>query len=360
MVTRKQYLGQYYTTNHEYILQGMQIPNNDPIIVIEPFAGSGELIAFLQKQNLANATVEAYDIDPPLDNVNGYTIVKRDTLLNPPSYKGKFVLTNPPYLARNKTADKELYNCYGVNDKYKCFIKSLIADRCDGGIVIIPLNFWSSLRRMDCLLRKEFMNTFNVHLVNVFEQQVFADTSYTVCSMSFSRRDNIEESISNAMYDIPFTFYPTKQDCVFSIGSPDWIIGQEIYAPINNPVYTVSRWIEGEKDNRPNTNIMLFALDDGRSKRIRLEISLEPFHGKVSDRTKASLMVVPEIGHSIQEELVSKFNAYLEEMRNKYNSMFLCNYRESKDYARKRISFKLAYLIVQRVLQDIQEVHHCT
>ena len=44
----KQILGQFYTTNQEYILQGMKIPN-DIKNIIEPFTGNGDLIKFIEK-----------------------------------------------------------------------------------------------------------------------------------------------------------------------------------------------------------------------------------------------------------------------------------------------------------------------
>ena len=45
----KQNLGQFYTTNQEYILQGMQIPDGIKNI-IEPFTGNGDLITFIEKE----------------------------------------------------------------------------------------------------------------------------------------------------------------------------------------------------------------------------------------------------------------------------------------------------------------------
>lgn len=46
------------------------------------------------------------------------------------------ILTNPPYLARNKSMNKELFDKYNINDLYKCFIEILL-----DGILIVPLNF---------------------------------------------------------------------------------------------------------------------------------------------------------------------------------------------------------------------------
>ena len=52
------------------------------------------------------------------------------------------------------------------------------------------------------------------------------------------------------------------------------------------------------------------------------------------------------------KKLVKKFNKYLNNHREKYNSLFLTNYRESKDIARKQISFDLVYSIVQYILEN--------
>jgi hypothetical protein len=52
---------------------------------------------------------------------------------------------------------------------------------------------------------------------------------------------------------------------------------------------------------------------------------------------------------------VIDFNNLLTEYRNKYNSLFLTNYRESHDIARKRISFDLVYQIVSYLLWWIHQ-----
>ena len=143
---KKSQLGQFYTSNYEYILSNMRIPD-DVKTIIEPFVGKGDLLNFIENKD--NYKIETYDIDPKIDNS-----IKRDTLSNPPVYKNKFVLTNPPFLARNKSKKKDLYDKYKCNDLYKCFIMNLISDVCQGGIVILPLNFFSSIRKSDVDLRK--------------------------------------------------------------------------------------------------------------------------------------------------------------------------------------------------------------
>ena len=55
----KSKLGQFYTTNYEYILNNMYIPEGINYI-IEPFAGNGDLLHFIN--NPTKYTIECYDI----------------------------------------------------------------------------------------------------------------------------------------------------------------------------------------------------------------------------------------------------------------------------------------------------------
>jgi|TARA_Y100000389_G_scaffold204823_1_gene259924 site-specific DNA-adenine methylase len=49
----KNELGQFYTTNYKYILSNMFIPNNIKTI-IEPFAGKGNLLDFINNKEKYN------------------------------------------------------------------------------------------------------------------------------------------------------------------------------------------------------------------------------------------------------------------------------------------------------------------
>ena len=179
--TKKSLLGQFYTKNFSYIFEGFKVFDGIKNI-IEPFAGSGDLLNFVDRDYY---NIECYDIDPKKDYIE-----ERDTLLNPPDYKDKFVITNPPFLARNKCKDKTLFDKYGVNDLYKCFIKELVNNKCLGGIIILPLNFWCSIRKMDIKLREMFLSVYQIEKLNIFEEKVFDDTTYSICPFLFKRRYN--------------------------------------------------------------------------------------------------------------------------------------------------------------------------
>ena len=69
-----------------------------------------------------------------------------------------------------------------------------------------------------------------------------------------------------------------------------------------------------------------------------------------TERSYATITIEPKISLAIQESLVLDFNTFIEQNREKYNSLFLTNYRESNTIARKRISFDLAYAIINHLI----------
>lgn len=348
MSKSKRQLGQYFTTNYKYVLQGFSIPETVDQL-IEPFCGNGDLLNFVSAPE--NYTVEQYDIEPTREN-----IIQRDTIQNPPVYTNKFVITNPPYLARNKSDTKELYDKYNTNDLYKCFIKELIMQGCVGGILIIPLNFWSSIRKSDIDLRRQFLHRFRVVQLNIFEERVFEDTSYTVCSFQFEPADPNGE-----LSRITTTIYPfNKQiDTVLSDAN-QYMIGGEIYQlPLRNQ-YKITR-LTSKTVGIPRTNILVKCIDDNEDNQISLSIVSDndiyiDNTPNLSARTYATLVIQPAISVERQKKLVHDFNTFLAAKREKYNSLFLTNYRESKDIARKRISFDLVYQIVEYIL-DGNDIH---
>lgn len=50
---------------------------------------------------------------------------------------------------------------------YKCFIINLINSRCIGGIIIVPVNFISSIRRSDVELRQKFFEKFEIIIIYI-------------------------------------------------------------------------------------------------------------------------------------------------------------------------------------------------
>lgn len=350
----KQTLGQFYTTNYQYILHGFHIPQHITHIV-EPFAGNGDLLPFINNHpHSQQINIECYDIDPKKDS-----IIQRDTIKNPPNYNNKYIITNPPYLARNKSKDKTLFDKYNVNDLYKCIIKEILTNTCLGGILIIPLNFWSSIRKTDIELRKAFLQKYDIILLNIFEQQVFDDTSYTVCSFQFEIKKSTNHNLN-------IIIYPSKQNIQTELNdNNNYMIGGSIYnLPLNN-TYKITR-LTSKNINKTHTNILVKCIDDNQNNKIGLSITETPYIDNTPNqtaRTYATLIIEPQIDINKQTQLVDKFNKYLNTERQKFHSLFLTNYRESKEtengdtIARKRISFDLVYSITQYILENFDNIN---
>ena len=341
----KKKLGQFYTTNYEYILKNMCVPK-DVKHIIEPFAGKGDLLKFI---NIEDYNVESYDIEPKKDY-----ILKRDTLNSPPVYKDKFIITNPPYLARNKCKDKKIFDKYKTNDLYKCFLEEIIINPSIGGIVIVPLNFWCSIRKSDIDLRMRFLSIYSIININIFEEKVFDDTSYTVCCFQFEFKNNKNDNIINIF------IYPTNKKIKLSLNNENnYTIGGEVYNLKKNKDIIIER-LTTKNVNEKNyiVGILLKCIDDSLSSKICLSyVSFKDLYidttKKLSTRSYASFIIKPKLSIENQKKVVKLFNKYINNKREKYNSLFLTNYRESNTIARKRISFGLAIKIINYFVNKV-------
>lgn len=329
---KKQKLGQFFTSNSDYIVGDLVsfIPNN--VYVVDPFAGNWDLL------RLSKNICLGFDVDPKNEKT-----IKQDTLLNPPGYDGYWILTNPPYLARNKTKNKKIYDRYGVDDLYKAALYSI--GSAAGGIIIIPLNFFSS---KDAKTRIDFLSRFNILYLKIFEEQVFLDTSYTVCAFVFKAGGLETQSF-------PVRILPSNQEMGLEISAIDGFrIGTEFFECLSDKAdVKISRLLVGQK---PNSKIFLRALDTGSMNgRISLSMSDEPFFGKNTDRAFATLRFSKNFTIKEQELIVEEFNKLLEKYRKKYNSLFLSNFRNSTtSYARKRMSFDDAYDFVGHIIKKLE------
>ena len=144
--------------------------------------------------------------------------------------------------------------------------------------------------------------------------------------------------------------------------SEDWIIGGDIYklnisipAPKIKMKIKIRRYVVGQKlkEGEMITAITLNALDSGK-KEGRISIQYKDgyiYPAKECSRAYATLCVQGIILSAEQQQsLCTKFNEFIEKKREETHSLFLPQFRESKEYARKRIPFELAYTIVLHLI----------
>ena len=318
----------HYTTKAELICQNLCNFIPQTASLIEPFVGEGDLLRLFP-----NHKWETYDIQENVCND-----IVQDTLNEPPIYKGKWVVTNPPFLAKNKALDKKIFNKYKLDDLYKIFLKTML--EAEGGIIIIPTNFFTDER--SGLIRKEFLSNFVIDCLNIYTEPVFESTTYSVCSFACHKEKNLKQKI-------PTNIYPKNTQIVISLDSNyDYRIGGEFYSELSSQKNYFGRLT----DSHPNVNITklkLYALDT-RKERIHISYGEEPYYGKETDRMYLTFISNDIISDDIQKELCNNFNKSLNNFRDTYYDLGMTNYR---DYNRKRIGFTFAYQLLSREYEKI-------
>ena len=172
-------------SNINYIFKGMRIPTY-VLRVIDPFSGKGNILTWLEKRKRVKNktfTIESY---------NGNIQNPRNVFLNPPVYNGKFVITCLPYSSISQLVNPHIFKCYPrTNNLFRCFLKNLLIDVSLGGIIIVPLSFFSWRETEDDEdrnLRIKFFKYYDVYRVNIFEDIVIKGTSSQLCSFFFKKK----------------------------------------------------------------------------------------------------------------------------------------------------------------------------
>jgi len=371
-IIKKRNLGQFFTTNSDYILQGLEefVKNKD---ITDPFAGNQDLLIWSENNNCKS--IIGFDCDK--NYVNNKNVFFNDSINSPKNYK--FICANPPYLHKNK-ATKEIKEKLfsGRNsvfeDLYQVSIFSVL--NCDEGILIVPLNFLCAENSKR--IRDLFFEKFEIVALNIFSEQVFNDTTYNVVSFYFRKKKKpSDKNIINAI------IYPENKKIKLTIEKQyDWQFGGDFIHNIKNTKnnlgvfrltedylksgeHEVEIALQNIKDkkllqisqeikNLLEKNVLfLRAIDSKNGKKIQLEdirkYNIAGLAGKNTSRNTAHLIFKKEVGIDEQIDLMKKFNEKLSASRDKYFSFFLTNFRDNN---RKRISFDLAYKFLNLIYYE--------
>ena len=336
----------YYSTNEE-LIYGLNEINES--IIVEPFAGNCDLILQTSKLFKNKPLIKAYDITEikVMNESKQFTVQynsNTDTLLNNifENEENCFVLTNPPYTAKNKlnneTKTKYLHLLTNINDLYQIFIEQLIKckDKINGGFIIIPTNFLFGKQSQS--LRNKFLSVFNIQVLNIFEKQVFDYTTQSVISMLFMKHEPNERCVyihnKQGIEEIEYTLL--KDIINYSMNDE--------YKHENNKIQ-VCRNYKTTKGYVPS-NIKISCIDPN------MKAYIEKYDGvedKMTDRAYMRLCFTKQFDRDEEESICDIFNHELKQIRERTHSLVLTSFRE---YDRKRLTFDEVFIIINYIINE--------
>ena len=164
-MSRKQKLGQYFTTNIELKEKIFEFILNNPLNILEPSIGQGDLVEFILNKN-SDVIFDMYEIDNTiklLNKIEKVKVIYTDFIKENINKKYKTIIGNPPYI---KTKKGNIY----IDFIEKCFN---LLDTDGELIFIIPSDFFkltSSSKLLNIMMREgTFTHIFHPHNEKMFE-----------------------------------------------------------------------------------------------------------------------------------------------------------------------------------------------
>ena len=332
----KQRQGQYFTTNAVTLLDGLEHRVRGAT-VCEPFAGGGDLVEWCRNNGAED--VKAFDIAPQNE-----ATISNDSIHHP-RYEGcHMVVTNPPYLSRNKNKEKQPYEQWGQSDLYKCHLASLVSSDLDNGILILPSNFISE---SNSKIRDLFFSRFKLDLVRYYRYPVFDDATTGICVIDFSRW------VPTASMWVNFeTHYRDKiaKNKYELRGEYGWLPGKTFFEHIyedNDPLdLKILRQGEG-------TNIIISLLTNGKYPMGAHYNEGETIYAPAKTFTTYQVKADVDITPPQQREIVDTYNSVLGIFRSAYEEMFLANYMGAEQKIKSR---RYSNLLLSRVIKDTLQI----
>ena len=310
----KRELGQYFTTYNPFQNSGFLNWSKEcdlsKTTILEPFAGSNNLINMLQDMGLC-ADFKSFDIEP-----KNKFVKRRDTLKNFP--KGfKVCITNPPYLAQNSAKRRNLeFPNIIYDDLYKYSLEKCL-ENCDYVGAIIPASFFNA-------------NIFRERLSHyiLLNSKMFNDTEHPVCLALFKKYSEDVDLYNDNKY----------------LGKLSDLNKKLPKSNINMDI----------RFNGPNGNLGLIAIDNTIEPSIKFvngeEISPERI--RVSSRSITRIMIPTK--YKINS-IIEKLNYNLNIFRKETYDLFLTPFKglRKDNYYRRRLDYKLAKKLIEETLYGI-------
>lgn len=310
----KREFGQYFTAYNPFkndgFLDWAKECNLNKETILEPFAGSNNLIAMLQEMGLCSK-FKSFDIEP-----KNRFVIKRDTLKNFPTCF-KVCITNPPYLAQNSAKRRNLeFPNIVYDDLYKYSLEKCL-ENCDYVGAIIPASFFNA-------------NLFRERLSHyiLLNSKMFNDTEHPVCLALFKKYSDDIDLYNDNKY----------------LGKLSDLNKKLPQSNLNMDI----------RFNIPNGNLGLIAIDNTIEPSIKFvngkEIS--PDRIKVSSRSITRIMIPTK--YKINN-IIEKLNYNLNRFRQETYDLFLTPFKglRKDNCYRRRLDYKLAKKLIEETLYGL-------
>ena len=310
--------------------------SNNSLTICEPYAGENHLLKHLYSvapNIMEQSDIVAYDINA--DNENNIfprvQIQQEDTLFYIPT-ESDLIITNPPYLGRNSARRRKIdfpYDYIGAGierpqDLYQICLDTCLAS-CRWLAAIIPESFLTSK-----------YSKSHLEKVISLKGDLFQDTDIPVCLALFS---------SNIFHD--FSIYDNE-----GIYIGRWTELQDINNTILSEPANPSFQFNSTKGQTG-----LRGVDNSKEASIEFcsPEAIDVKYIKPSSRNLTRIYI-PNFPMRYQSDIISAANEELYYWRQQTNDIYLTAFKGTRQDGkyRRRLSFKIANMILGKVLRDFQ------
>jgi len=325
----KRNLGQYFTKSSVWLRPQIKrfIAKAKPSIVIDPFAGAGDLLKVAN--DLGYGNVDGYDIDPKL----GWKV--NDGLRGLKSIENGLILTNPPYLAKNSAKRRNLdsYAYFldnNLQDLYQIAIRSIL-QACRYSVLIIPETFLVSGMFVD-----------SIDSITILEENPFEDTDCPTCVCCF---DSAKMAFLNSRHHV----YDIYKNDLFLFNSQEAETRLATYkAKIQHSI----------KFNDATGNLGLRGIDGiNSSDRIKFCFPQELCYDLSNIKTSSRAITVVKVDTKVDTDFLTQINYYFEDYRAKTHDVFMAPFKNNNSMGirRRRIDFKLARNFINKTIEILDK-----
>lgn len=321
-------LGQYMTVNADRILENFRDVVKDKFI-IDPCAGRGDLLQWAE-DNSAKVT-QGYDIDVDM----GYPV--NDMYRSPIDCTGAVVVTNPPYLSKNRADDKAPFDKWKQSDLYKCYLATLVESNVEEAIIIQPSNFLCESREK---ARNLLFQDYSIQYAEHWQEEIFPEVAIGIMVMHIKKGGSDTQEfdyVNRTSGKITKMLLKKKKGYLFG---PN--------ALLNNNNYIRFEKVDKGMD-APNSNIVISLLDKGKFGLGFVYNREEPIYCNPKSFTTYQINTPEPLDAEEQMYMVCAANHMLDKWRIHHDSMFLGNYI---DYNQKIMSRTIANKILSKLYEE--------